>query len=391
MKTVRDIHVVSKKVFVRVDYNVPVDENLNITDDNRISATLDLIRYLIAQKAKIIIASHMGRPDGKKDPRFSLENAGKRLSRLLGIKIGFVDDCIGDRVKAKVDHLKEGQVLLLENLRFYNEEKNNDPAFSKSLAALCDIYVNDAFAVSHRDQASVTGIPKFVKESAMGFLLEKEVRSYYDSVENPQRPLVAIIGGAKVSSKLQALANMLNYVDRLIIGGAMANTFLNSQGLDTKGSMIEKDLIQTTLDIVHKAEEKGIQLLLPEDLICAEEFNKAANAKTVTVDNIPDEWMALDVGPKTAQKFANALQDAETIVWNGPMGVFEMKQFLSGTQVVANAVADSTAFSIVGGGDTGLAAKKCGIADKVSYISTGGGAFLHMMEGKILPGVAAIE
>lgn len=391
MKTIRDIHVASKKVFVRVDYNVPVDKNLNITDDNRIRATLDLIRYLIAQKAKIIIASHMGRPDGKKDPRFSLENAAKRLSRLLGMKVGFVDDCIGNRVKAKVDHLKEGQVLLLENLRFYNEEKDNDPAFSKSMAALCDIYVNDAFAVSHRDQASVTGIPEFAKESAMGFLLEKEVKLYYDAIENPKRPLVAIIGGAKVSSKLQALANMLNYVDRLIVGGAMANTFLNSQGVDTKGSMIEKDLIQTTLDIVHKAEEKEIQLLLPEDLICAEEFNKAANTKTVAVDNIPDEWMALDIGPKTAQKFADALQDAETIVWNGPMGVFEMEQFLSGTQRVANAVADSTAFSIVGGGDTGLAAKKCGITDKVSYISTGGGAFLHMMEGKILPGVAAIE
>ncbi len=391
MKSVKDIDVQGKHVFIRVDYNLPMDEDGHITDDNRIQASLDLIRYIVDQGGKIILASHLGRPNGVKDEKFSLYPAAQRLSQLLGQEISFADDCIGPLVKDQAAALENGEILMLENLRFYNEEKKNDPGFSQKLADLCDIYVNNAFSVSHRDQASVTGVPRYVKTAVAGFLLEKEVKSYSASVENPVKPLVAVIGGAKVSSKLAALENMLNFVDRLIIGGAMANTFLKSQGVDTKESIIEDDLLVTALAIIKKAEQKGIQLLLPEDLIAADRFDKNALTKTIAVTDIPDGWMALDIGPATAKIYAKAIQDAGTIVWNGPMGVFEMEPFLGGTQAVANAIAESKAFSIVGGGDTGLAAKTCKITDKVSYISTGGGAFLHMMEGKKLPGVEALE
>jgi phosphoglycerate kinase len=391
MKSIREIDVKGKRVFVRVDYNVPTDDALNITDDNRILATLDLIGYLIDNQAKIIIASHMGRPDGKPSPEYSLAGVRKRLSQLLDRPVFFVDDCIGPVVENQVNQLTDGQILLLENLRFHSAEKENDDDFSKQLACLCDVYVNNAFAVSHRDQASVTGITKFVSQKAAGFLLEKEVQSYYDSVEHPKRPLVAVIGGAKVSSKLAALENMLKFVDQMVIGGAMANSFLNSQGIDTKGSMIEADLLDTADQIVKTAALKGVDLLLPQDLICADAFDAKANTKVVPVSEIPDEWMALDIGPQTAQSYAQVIQKAATIVWNGPMGVFEMDQFMSGTQTIADAIAASSAFSIVGGGDTGLAAKKCRVADQVSYISTGGGAFLHLMEGKQLPGVIALE
>jgi len=391
MKSVKDIDVTGQRVFVRVDYNVPTDDDLNITDDNRIQATLDLINYLIEKQAKIIIASHMGRPNGMPDPKYSLKNVGKRLSQLLNKPVLFVEDCVGPIVQKQVVQLENGQVLLLENLRFHAAEKQNNDEFSKQLADLCDVYVNNAFAVSHRDQASVTGIPRFVDKKAAGFLLEKEVQSYYDSVEQSKKPLVAVIGGAKVSSKLAALENMLKFVDQMIIGGAMANTFLNSQGVDTKGSMVEKDLLQTADNIVKTAAKKGVELMLPQDLVCAETFDVNAQAKAVMPGDIPDGWMALDIGPETAKKYATAINNAATIVWNGPMGVFEMEPFMSGTQVVADAIASSSAFSIVGGGDTGLAAKKCKVADQVSYISTGGGAFLHLMEGKKLPGVVALE
>jgi len=391
MKSVKDMSVHGKKVFVRVDYNLPMDDAYHITDDNRIRATLDLIEYLRSHKARIILASHMGRPRGGRDESLSLAPAGQRLSQILGQKVLFADDCIGEEVTVKVNALEDGQILLLENLRFYNEEKENDLIFAKKLADLCDIYINNAFAVSHRDQASITGITKFVSEVGAGFLLEKEVQAYCDSVENPNKPLVAVIGGAKVSSKLAALENMLNFVDKLIIGGAMANTFLKSQGIDTQGSMVEADLLKTADDIIKKAAQKGIDFLLPIDLVAADQFDKDADTKIVLVNEIPLNWMALDIGPQTAKMYANSIQEAGTIVWNGPMGVFEMEKFMGGTRVVAWAIAESKAFSIVGGGDTGLAAKQCRVTDQINYISTGGGAFLHMMEGKKLPGVAALE
>ena len=381
MKSVRDIAVQGKKVFVRVDYNLPMDDQLNITDDNRIKETLLLIEYLQSHQAKIILASHLGRPKGGRNEKLSLLPAARRLSQLLGQEVQFVDDCIGERVETRINDLEPGQILLLENLRFYDEEKKNDPGFAQKLARLCDVYINEAFAVSHRDQASITGITKYVAQAGAGFLLEKEVRSYYDSVENPQKPLVAIIGGAKVSSKLEALENMLNFVDCLIIGGAMANTFLKSQGVDTQGSMIEGELLGTAAAIVEKAKQKKVKLLLPVDLVAADKFDKDALTKTIGIHEIPQGWMALDIGPKTSRIYSKAIQEAGTIVWNGPMGVFEMEKFMAGTRAVAEAIAGSKAFSIVGGGDTGLAAKQCKITDQVSYISTGGGAFLHMMEG----------
>lgn len=391
MKSVRDIEVSGKKLFIRVDYNLPMDEDGNITDDNRIRATLELITYLIEKGAKLVLASHLGRPKNGPEEKFSLKPAAVRLSELLGTKVAFVDDCIGQKVKKCVDDLQPGEVLMLENLRFYSEEKKNDPEFSKALAELCDVYVNNAFAVSHRDQASVTGITRYAKASVAGFLLEKEVRSYYDSVEHPKKPLTVVIGGAKVSSKLAALENMLKFVDCMIIGGAMANTFLAANGVDTKGSMIEADLVKTASDIMAHAKQKGIELLLPSDLVVADRFDKDAESRIVPLEAIPDGWMALDIGSESAKNFAKAIAKAGTIVWNGPMGVFEMGRFAAGTRMIADAIAESSAFSVVGGGDTGLAAKQCGITEKVSYISTGGGAFLHMMEGKVLPGVAALE
>ncbi len=391
MKSVKDVDVSNKKVLVRVDYNIPMDENQNITDDNRIRATLPLIEYLKNQNASIILISHMGRPKGEKIAKLSLAPVAARLSELLNQKIGFMDDCVGKKVEARAGQLKNCEILLLENLRFHKQEKSNDPVFAKKLADLCDVYINDAFAVSHRDQASVTGIPAFAPVAAAGFLLEKELNSYYDSIENPKRPLVAIIGGAKVSGKLEALQNMLKFVDKLIIGGAMANTFLKSQGVDTKGSLVENDLVKTAADIVKQAKKSGVELFLPIDLVVAEKFDKYAIIKEVELDDIPDNFLALDIGSKTSRLYAEALADASTIVWNGPMGVFEMDNFIAGTKKVAQAVAKSRAFSIVGGGDTGLAVKKCNVDNKISYISTGGGAFLYLMEGKQLPGVKALQ
>jgi phosphoglycerate kinase len=391
MKTVRDIEIKDKTILVRVDYNLPMDENLNIADDNRIRATLPLIKDLMDKGGKIVLASHMGRPKGKKVAALSLAPAAKRLSELLGRPVGFVDDCIGAGVEERVASLVPGEILLLENLRFYNEETANDRGFARKLASLCDVFVNNAFSVSHREQASVVAITEFAPQSCAGFLLEKEVKCFRDSVENPSRPLVAIVGGAKVSSKLNALKNMLKYVDRLIIGGAMANTFLKGQGIDTGASMIEKDLVETSAAIVEEAKEQGVDLLLPVDLVVADRFDANAETREVGVDAIPETWMGLDIGPETCALFVRALEDAGTIVWNGPMGVFEMERFCGGTKAVADAVAGSSAFSVVGGGDTGLAVKVCRVADKMSYISTGGGAFLHLMEGHELPGVAVLK
>ena len=391
MKSVKDFNLYGKKVMVRVDYNLPMDENLNITDDSRIVSSLPLIEYLIKKEAKIILISHMGRPSGKKEPEFSLAPAADRLSSLLSRDVAFVDECIGSEVNTAVEKLHNGEILLLENLRFHKEEKANDPVFSKILASFCDVYVNDAFSVSHRCHASIVGIPKFTSESAAGFLLEKEIASYHAAIDNPKRPLVAIVGGVKVSSKLGALKNMLNYVDKLIIGGAMANTFLKSRGIDVGASRVEEDLIETAAGIISEAKQKGIDFYLPVDLVVAEKFDKDALKKDVSIENVPESWMGLDIGPETGNLFAESIKGAGTIVWNGPMGVFEMERFRSGTQAVADAVAESNGFSVIGGGDTDHAVKLCHVAEKMDYISTGGGAFLCLMEGKQLPGVAALE
>jgi phosphoglycerate kinase len=391
MKSVRDITVEGKRVFVRVDYNLPMDENANITDDNRICQTLDLIQYLRDRQAKIILASHLGRPKNGYEKRFSLAPVARHLSGLLGRKVLFAQDCIGEAVQDLAAGLENGEILMLENLRFHKQEKSNDQGFARQLAALCDVYVNNAFAVSHRDQASVTGMVAHVPVAAAGFLLEREMNAYADAIENPKRPLTAVIGGAKVSGKLAALENMLHVVDQMIIGGAMANTFLLSQGIDVKASLKEEALAQTAARIIHKAREKQIQVLLPEDLVVADAFADTAQKKTVSLDAVPDGWMAMDIGPKTAERFSRAVAGANTIVWNGPMGVFEMPSFMAGTCAVAQAIAAAGAFSVVGGGDTGLAARQCNVVDQVSYVSTGGGAFLHLMEGKKLPGVTVLE
>jgi phosphoglycerate kinase len=390
MRSVQDISVEGKRVFVRVDYNLPMDDQGRITDDNRIRQTLDLIRYLMEKQAKIILASHLGRPKGGYEKRFSLAPVADHLSGLLGKKVTFASDCIGPEVTDQVAALKNGDVLMLENLRFHKQEKSNDDAFARQLAGLCDVYVNDAFAVSHRDQASVTGIVAHVPVAAAGFLLEREMNAYAEAFENPERPLVAVIGGAKVSGKLAALENMLNTVDQMIIGGAMANTFLLSRGINTQASLIERDLKETAARILQKAEEKGISIYLPEDLVVADSFSDTARTRTVPLHAVPEEWMVMDIGPRTAETFNQVIASAKTIVWNGPMGVFEMQPFMAGTCAVAKAIARTDAFSVVGGGDTGLAARECGVKDQVSYVSTGGGAFLHLMEGKPLPGVVAL-
>ena len=391
MRSVKNINLLGKRVMVRVDYNLPIDDNQNITDDNRIKATLPLINYLIEKDAKIILASHMGRPKGKKVAKLSLKPAAKRLSKLLSKNIGFIDDCIGQNVQEKVTTLKNGEILLLENLRFYNQEKTNDLDFAKKLSLLCDVYINDAFAVSHRNHASVAGIVQFVPKSALGFLLEKELKNYQNFIENPKRPLLAIIGGLKVSSKLEALKNMLNYIDKLIIGGAMANTFLKSQGINTGRSIVEDNLVETAAEILQQAKKREIGIFLPLDFVIADSFDKNAQTKNVSIHNIPKSWMGLDIGIETCISFAKEIKKSKTILWNGPMGVFEMEKFKSGTQAVADAIVESDAFSVVGGGETALAAKICNVDKKVDYISTGGGAFLYLMEGKELPAVTALK
>ncbi|OQY00686.1 MAG: phosphoglycerate kinase [Desulfobacteraceae bacterium 4572_130] len=391
MHSVENINLFGKRIMVRVDYNLPMDDNQKITDDNRIKATLPLINYLIKKQAKIILMSHMGRPKGKKVVELSLKPVAIRLSKLLNKDVGFIDDCIGENVQEKVGTLKKGEILLLENLRFYNQEKINDLDFAKQLSLLCDVYINDAFAVSHRSHASVVGIVKFVPESTMGFLLEKELKNYQNFIKDPERPLLAIIGGLKISTKLEALKNMLNYVDKLIIGGAMANTFLKSQGINTGRSIVEDDLVETAAEILKKAKEKQINIFLPCDFVVADTFSKDAQTKNVSIHNIPDAWMGLDIGIETCIAFTKEIKKAKTIVWNGPMGVFEMKKFKTGTQAVADAIVESSASSVVGGGETALAAKICNVDKKVDYISTGGGAFLYLMEGKELPAVIALE
>ena len=380
-----------KKLFIRVDFNVPLDENGNITEDTRIRAVLPSINYALDAKAKIILASHLGRPKGERKPKYSMAPAAKRLSRLLGKEVTLAPDCIGDDVRKMIDAMQPGDVLMLENVRFYEGEEKNDPAFAEALANGCEIYVNDAFAVSHRAHASVEAITKFFPIVAAGFLMKNEMNYFEKSMKNPIRPLVAILGGAKVSGKLEVLENLLNKVDKIIIGGGMAFTFLKAIGYNVGKSLVEEDLLGTAKRVLDLAREKGIKFYLPVDCVAADQFKPEAETKVTPVQEIPEGWMGLDIGPATVTLFTEALQNAKTIIWNGPMGVFEMDAFSRGTFAMVTAVANSYALTIVGGGDTDSAVHRAGEYAKISYISTGGGAFLELLEGKKLPGVQVLE
>lgn len=391
MKTLRDLALAGKKVLVRVDFNVPMNEAGEITDDLRIKTVLPTLRYLLEQKARIIICTHMGRPKGQRVAQYSLAPVATHLANLLGTPVPLAADCIGPEVDTAVRALKDGEILMLENLRYHPQEEKNDPEFSRQLAALADVYINDAFAVSHRAHASVDGVTKHVKEKAAGFLLQKEMEYFHRSIDKPQRPLIAIVGGAKVSGKLEALQNMLERVDKMIIGGAMANTFLKSQGYEVGASKVEDDLLTTAAELLRRAKEKGIKIYLPVDVIAADRFAPDAICKQVTIQDIPKNWMALDIGPASVICFNEVLADAKTIVWNGPMGAFEMDAYARGTMALAHTVASSHALSVTGGGDSNAAITLSGEADNISYMSTGGGAFLELMEGKVLPGIKALE
>jgi phosphoglycerate kinase len=391
MKTIRDVAIAGKRLLIRVDFNVPLDGERRITDDSRIQAVLPTLKYALGQKAKIIVASHLGRPKGKVSPEFSLKPAAERLSVLLDQSVQLAADCVGESVEAMVAAMKPGDIVVLENLRFHPDEEKNTDAFAKSLAGLCDVYVNDAFAVSHRANASVEAITRFAPLSVAGFLLKDEIDYFDKAMTTPQRPLVAVIGGAKVSSKLAALENMLLHVDKILIGGAMANTFLRALGVSTGKSLVETDLIETAGAILKNASEKGVKIYLPVDGITASQVEPTAASAVFPVQEIPADQMILDIGPATSILYAEALQGAKTIVWNGPMGVFEMAPFSKGTFDMVNHVIASGAITIVGGGDTDAAVHRSGKADRITYISTGGGAFLELLEGKTLPGVAALE
>lgn len=390
MKTLKDLELAGKRVLVRVDFNVPMNDQGEITDDLRIRTVLPTLRYLVEAGARVIICTHRGRPKGQRVEAFSLAPVAALTAALIGRPVPLAPDCIGPKVEAAVAALKDGDCLMLENLRFHPEEEKNDAAFSRQLASLADVYVNDAFAVSHRAHASVVGVTAHVREKAAGFLLQKEMEYFQRAIGTPQRPLIAIVGGAKVSGKLQALQNMLGRVDRMIIGGAMANTFLKSQGYDVGASKVEDDLLDTARDLLVQARAKGVKVYLPVDVIAADRFAPDAVIKQVTIQDIPENWMALDIGPASVVLFNEALADARTIVWNGPMGAFEMDAYARGTMALAHTVASSHALSVTGGGDSNAAVKQSGEAENISYMSTGGGAFLMLMEGKELPGIKAL-
>lgn len=389
-KTVRDLDVAGKKVLVRVDFNVPLNDKGEITDDTRITASLPTIQYLLEQKVAVILMAHLGRPKGQVKPELSLAPVAKHLGKLLGKKILFAPDCVGEAAQAAASKLKPGHILLLENLRFHKEEEKNDMDFAEKLASLADLYVNDGFGVSHRAHASVEGVTHFLPAAA-GFLLEKEIQYVGQAVTNPLHPFVAIIGGAKVSDKIGVISNLLDKVDTLLIGGGMANTFLAAQGYKMGKSLVEEDKLDLAKELLAKAKKNKVNMLLPTDLVMAAAFAPDAEHVTEKVKNLNQAYMALDIGAETSKAYAEALADAKMIVWNGPMGVFEMDAFCKGTEAVAKAVAKSRATSIVGGGDSVAAIEKLGLAKRITHISTGGGASLEYLEGKVLPGVAALD
>jgi len=391
IKYIDEIPLKGQRVLMRTDFNVPLDDSGNITDDSRIRAALPSIRYALEVEARLILCSHLGRPKGQRIEKFSLRPVAGRLGELIDREVPLAPDCIGAEVENQVSSMSDGEVLLLENLRYHQGETKNDPGFAEALARMADVYINDAFAVSHRSHASVTGIPGLVKNCAAGFLVKQELLYFKKAVEGPARPLAAILGGVKISSKLGAVKNILDRVDKLIVGGAMANTFLAAQGINIGKSLAEKSLADTAGALIDRARDKGVKLYLPVDCIIARDIDANAETGTVPVQEIPDDWMALDIGPATSSLFSEALYNVKTIVWNGPMGAFELEPFSQGTMALAHAVGSSQAISIVGGGDTGLAVHRAGEAGNISYMSTGGGAFLSLLEGKELPGIAALE
>lgn len=390
IKSINDLDVKGKRVFVRVDFNVPLDDNRVITDDTKIRASIPTIRHLIERGAKVILASHLGRPKGKVNEAFSLAPVAAKLGEILGRQVVFVNECIGEEAKKAVAGMKDGDIIMLENLRFHAEEEKNEPGFVKELASLADVYVNDAFGTAHRAHASTAGVPALLP-AAPGFLMEKEIKYLDEALSNPAKPFVAIIGGAKVSDKVGVLRNLLQKVNTLIIGGGMANTFLKAQGFDMGKSLVEDDNVDLAKKTIEQAKAEGVKVLLPVDLIVAESVSPNAANKVVAVNNVPADWAAVDIGPETARVYTDEIKQDHTVIWNGPMGVFEMEPFAKGTEAVAEALALVNGTTIVGGGSSSAAVRKVGVADKITYISTGGGASLEFLEGKELPGVKALD
>ena len=381
-----------KKVLVRADFNVPLDDAGSITDDTRIRAALPTINELTGKGAKVILCSHMGRPKGEVKEELRLTPVAKRLSELLGQEVTKCDDCVGDGVASTVAAMSNGQVILLENLRFHSEETKNDPEFAKALAANADLYVNEAFGTAHRAHASTEGVTKYLSPSVAGYLIEKELEFLQNAVDNPKRPLAAIIGGSKVSSKIGVIETLLDKCDKLLIGGGMIFTFYKARGLSVGNSLVEEDKLELAKTLEAKAKEQGVELLLPTDVVVADNFAPDANAQTVSIDAIPDGWMGLDIGPDSVKVFQDALGDCNAVIWNGPMGVFEFDKFATGTEAIANTLAGKPdAITIIGGGDSVAAVEKVGVAEKMSHISTGGGASLELLEGKKLPGIVALD
>lgn len=394
-KTVKDIALAGKRVLMRVDFNVPLDENQQVTSDKRIRAAAPTIEYILGQGGRLVLMSHLGRPKGKAVPEMSLKPCVDVLSKLIGKPVQFAADCVGDEVRNQVDGLADGEVLLLENLRFHPEEEANDPAFSKQLAELADVYANDAFGTAHRAHASTEGVTRHVDTAVSGFLMEKELKYLVGAVESPERPFVAVLGGAKISGKIDVISNLLPRVDKLIVGGGMAYTFFKAQGKEIGNSLLEEDKVELAASLLKQA---GDKLMLPVDCRISDRFDfatrKVGQLKEISIHAIPPGWEALDIGPASVENFSRVLAEAKTIVWNGPMGVFEIEQLASGTRKVANAIAESTdngATSIIGGGDSVAAVEQMGLADRMTHISTGGGASLELLEGKELPGVAALD
>ena len=388
-KTVKDIDLKGKKVFVRCDFNVPMDENQNITDNTRIVAAIPTIKYLLEQDCKIILASHLGRPKGEVKPEFSLAPVAKELSKLLNKEVIMAKDVIGEDATNKAENLKEGEIMLLENVRFHREETDNDPEFAKKLASMAEVYVNDAFGAAHRAHASTAGIAQYLP-AVSGFLIEKELTVLGNAINNPERPFMAILGGAKVSDKIGVIDSLLDKVDTLMIGGGMAYTFFKAQGYSVGNSLCEEEKTGLALDAMEKAKQKGVKLLLPVDTKVGKEFKPDTESKTVAWTDIPDGWEGFDIGEKTIEMFKNELKNAKTVIWNGPVGLFEFDQFAIGTNEIAKTLADLDATTIIGGGDSGAAVAKAGLADKMTHICTGGGASLEFLEGKKLPGIECL-